>query len=154
MELFEGLLMGQRLIEIKRGAVMVELAIILPMLLVVLFGIMEFGFILYDKAVITNASREGARQGIVYRANVTTGDYQPYSVAEIQGKVNTYLDNGNLLIPPAAPSITVPDGICTGTAVPLTVRVEYTYPFFVLPNLVTSIAGPLTLRGESIMRCE
>ena len=48
---------------------MVELAIILPILLIVLFGLIEFGFILYDKAVITNASREGARQGIVYRAD-------------------------------------------------------------------------------------
>ena len=147
--------MGDRLIGNKKGAVMVELVMTLPLLLIVLFAICEFGLILYNKAMITNSSREGARQGIVYRANVSTGHYQPYTVAEIQGKVNTYLDNGNLLIPHDAPSITVPDGgICTGTGVPLTVRVEYTYPYFVLPNLVTSIVGPLTLRGESIMRCE
>ena len=146
--------MGHRLTESKKGAAMVELAIILPVLLVILFGIMEFGFILYDKAVITNASREGARAGIVYRANVATGDYQPYTAAEIQGVVNTYLGNGNSLIPPAAPTITVPDGVCTGTAFPLRVRVVCTYSFFVLPNLVTSITGPLTLSGESIMRCE
>jgi Flp pilus assembly protein TadG len=146
--------MGQRLMANKKGAVMVELIMTLPLLLIVLFAICEFGFILYNKAMITNSSREGARQGIVYRANVSTGDYQPFTVDEIRGKVNTYLDSGNLLIPHAAPFITVPDGICTGTAVPLTVRVEYTYPFFFLPNLVTAIAGPVTLRGESVMRCE
>jgi Flp pilus assembly protein TadG len=45
---------------------MVEFAIIAPLLFAVLFGIIEFGFYLYNKAVVTNASREGARQGVVY----------------------------------------------------------------------------------------
>ncbi|HKK00735.1 MAG TPA: TadE/TadG family type IV pilus assembly protein, partial [Desulfuromonadales bacterium] len=49
----------------ERGASAVEFALVLPLLLVILFGIIEFGFILYDKAMITNASREGARAGIV-----------------------------------------------------------------------------------------
>ena len=155
---FKGRLMVHRVMESKKGAAMVELVITLPILLIVLFAICEFGFILYDKAAITNAGREGARQGIVYRANVATGNYQPYTVPEIEGVVNTYLNSGNLLIPPAAPSITVPGGICTefpeNPRPSLRVRVEYTYPFFVLPNFVTSITGPLTLRGESIMRCE
>jgi Flp pilus assembly protein TadG len=154
MGLFEHRLMSQRSIRSNKGAAMVELAIILPMVLIVLFGIIEFGLIMYDKAVITNGSREGARAGIVFRANANTGNYQPYTVTDIQGVVNTYLDNGNRLIPPAAPSITVPDGICTGTAFSLRVRVAYNYNFFVLPNLVTSITGPINLVGETIMRCE
>ncbi|MEW6333637.1 MAG: TadE/TadG family type IV pilus assembly protein [Thermodesulfobacteriota bacterium] len=146
--------MGRGVTKGEKGAAMVELAIILPLLLVVLFGVMEMGFILYDKVLITNASREGARAGIVYRANVTTGCYQPYTAAEIQGVVNAYLNQGNNLIPPAQPAITIPEGICTGTAFPLRVRVAYAYSFFLLPNLVTSITGPLTLSGESVMRCE
>jgi hypothetical protein len=150
----QGEKMARDLIRDKKGAAMAELAIVLPILLVVLFGIIECGLILYDKAVITNGSREGARAGIVFRANATTGNYQPYTVTDIQGVVNTYLDNGNRLIPPAAPSITVPDGICTGTAFPLRVRVAYNYNFFVLPNLITSLTGPINLVGETIMRCE
>ena len=146
--------MGRNLIGNRKGTAMVELAIILPLLLIVLFGIIEFGLILYDKAVITNASREGARAGIVFRADPSTGDYQPYTIGEIQGVVNTYLDNGNLLIPHAVPTTTVPDGICTGTAFQLRVRTVYTYNFFVLPNLVTSITGPINLVGETLMRCE
>lgn len=146
--------MGRSVAEREQGAAMVELAIILPLLLVVLFAVMELGFILYDKALITNASREGARAGIVYRANVTTGEYQPYTAAEIQGVVNAYLNHGNNLIPPAQPAITMPGGVCTGTAFPLRVRVVSSYAFFLLPNLVTSITGPLTLSGESVMRCE
>jgi hypothetical protein len=151
-------MMGQRWIGNKKGAAMVELVMTLPLLLIVLFAICEFGFILYNKAMITNSSREGARSGIVYRANVTNGNYDPYTAADIQGVVNTYLNNGDFLIPPAAPSITLPDGICTefpqNPRPSLRVKVEYTYPYFVLPNLVTSITGPIILRGESIMRCE
>jgi Flp pilus assembly protein TadG len=56
---------SMKLLRSYRGTAIVEFAIILPLLLVLLFGIIEFGIILYDKAVITNASREGARAGIV-----------------------------------------------------------------------------------------
>lgn len=150
--------MGQKVTGSRKGAAMVELAMILPILLVVLFGIIEFGFILYNKAVITNSSREGARAGIVYRVNATSGIYEPFTTTDIQAVVNTYLNGGNLLIPPSAPAITTPDGICTefpeNPRPSLSVRVEYTYPFFVLPDLVTSITGPVTIKGESIMRCE
>lgn len=48
------------------GASAVEFAIVLPLFLLFIFGIIEFGIIMYDKAMITNASREGARIGILY----------------------------------------------------------------------------------------
>ena len=48
----------------QRGVAMVEFAIVLPLLLILMFGLIEFGLVLYNKQVITNASREGARYGI------------------------------------------------------------------------------------------
>ena len=50
----------------NRGAALVEFAIILPLLLVILIGILEFGLLFYNKQIITNASREAARAGIAY----------------------------------------------------------------------------------------
>ena len=50
----------------QKGAAIVEFAIVLPLILMFLFGILEFGLLMYNKAMITNASREGARLGIVY----------------------------------------------------------------------------------------
>ncbi|TQJ51679.1 TadE family protein [Phycicoccus sp. SLBN-51] len=44
-----------------RGAAAVEMAIVLPMLLLVIGGLVDFGRAFYLQAVITNASREGAR---------------------------------------------------------------------------------------------
>lgn len=48
-----------------RGVALMEMAIVLPLLFLLLFGILTFGIALYDQSVITNASREGARKGIV-----------------------------------------------------------------------------------------
>lgn len=49
------------------GAAIVEFALMLPILLVVLVGVIDFGFMVYDKAMVTNAAREAARAGIVLR---------------------------------------------------------------------------------------
>ena len=43
------------------GAELVEFALVLPMLLLVVLGIAEFGFIFQRYEVVTNAAREGAR---------------------------------------------------------------------------------------------
>ena len=51
----------------QRGTATVEFGLLLPVLLLIVSGIIEFGMALFDKAVITNASREGARAGIVLR---------------------------------------------------------------------------------------
>jgi len=49
----------------ERGAAAVEFALLLPVLLTILYGIIEFGMIMYGREVVTNASREGARAGII-----------------------------------------------------------------------------------------
>jgi Flp pilus assembly protein TadG len=54
------------------GVAAVELAILIPALVLLIFGILEFGHAWYIKQAITSASREGARYGIVYRT-VTVG---------------------------------------------------------------------------------
>ena len=46
----------------QKGASLVEFALVLPLLMLILLGMIEFGLLLYNKQVITNASREGAGQ--------------------------------------------------------------------------------------------
>ncbi len=131
-----------------------EMAIVLPLLLIILFGIIEFALVLYDKAMITNASREGARAGIVFNAD-SEGHYSPLTEAEIRTVVNTYL-GANLISFDGSTTgnTTVPSGICSSSGATLRVNVAYTYNFLVLPNLATSIIGPVKLAAETIMRCE
>ena len=68
------------------GATAVEFAIILFLFILILFGIIEFGLLMYNQHVITNAGREGARFGIVFRDDRR-------SKSEIISKVNSYANN-------------------------------------------------------------
>ncbi|UCH82437.1 MAG: pilus assembly protein [Nitrospiraceae bacterium] len=131
----------------QQGAVAVEFALLLPILAVLLFGAVEFGAILYDKAVVTNASREGARFGAVYREpgeEITCGDINTVVQNYTTGHLITFGGGG-----PADP--TYPLGCDPGSGNELTVRVSYDYDYLVLPNLVTSLIGPITLVGETTM---
>ncbi|HXH25853.1 MAG TPA: TadE family protein [Vicinamibacterales bacterium] len=49
----------------NRGVTTVEVAIVLPLLLLLVFGIIEFGLAWFDKQSVTQGVREAARQGIV-----------------------------------------------------------------------------------------
>lgn len=53
------------IIKNQKGAALVEFAIVLPLLVLLVIGAIEFGILYYNKQVITNASREGARAGII-----------------------------------------------------------------------------------------
>jgi Flp pilus assembly protein TadG len=134
----------------ERGAAAVEFAIVLPLLLFVVFGIIEFSIIFYDKAMITNASREGARAGIVYRP----GDPPRLTEQEIKDVVDTYLQTHLISFGgTSSATVTAPAaGSATGT--PLTVTVDYTYNFLLLPNFMDSLTGGLDMQAQTIMRME
>jgi len=125
---------------------MVEFAFVLPILLLLLFGIIEFSIMLYDKAVLTNASREGARAGIVAQTpRLTSGD--------ITTIVNNYCSSYLITFTPNAPVTTV-NGAGGAFPNPLTVTVTYDYGFLVLPNFAKSITGPIHLSATTVMRME
>lgn len=49
----------------RRGAALVEFAIVVPLLMLLLMGIMEFGMILHDYLSISQGAREGVREAAV-----------------------------------------------------------------------------------------
>jgi Flp pilus assembly protein TadG len=132
----------------QNGAAMVEFAIVLPVLLMLIFGMIEFSVMLYDKAMLTNASREGARLGILYDFpdRITT--------AEMNTTVDNYLQNHLISLGGASTWSTSVSGSCTAAGDPITVTVTYPYNFLVLPNFVTSLGPQLTLGATTTMRCE
>lgn len=50
----------------SRGQSLVEFAVVLPVFLLVLSGIMDFGFLLYSRMTVINSAREGARAVVAY----------------------------------------------------------------------------------------
>jgi len=146
----------------NRGTAVVEFAIILPLLTIIVFGIIEFSFILYDKAIITNASREGARVGILFRVD-TSGDYIPPDDTTVQTlieqRITDYLRNylvnlGSASVVPSLSNGGVTTSLSgTSPGGTLTVNVFYNYRFLVL-NLFGTSTAAIPLSSTTIMRLE
>jgi Flp pilus assembly protein TadG len=129
------------------GAALVEFAIVLPVLLLLILGMVEFSLLFYDKAVITNASREGARAGIVYNYP------NPISVADVTDVVDNYCGTYLITFGGGSSPTTAVTGQCGSAGNPLTVTVTYQYNFLVLP-FISSVTGPINLSAVTQMRCE
>jgi Flp pilus assembly protein TadG len=65
-----------------RGAALVELAVALPVLVVLLFGVIDFARVFYVAAELTNAARAGAQYGALNTTNASdTGTMQTRALA-------------------------------------------------------------------------
>ena len=123
----------------RRGQALVELALALPLLLLVLMGTMECGRIFHAYLVITNASREGARAGVTGAPD-----------SEIREKVKEAA--ASLGLTDAQISI-APDESVRERGVPLTVRVDYSLAL-VAPVLDGIVTNPYPLSATTTMRVE
>jgi Flp pilus assembly protein TadG len=135
----------------QRGAAMVEFALVsLFVLIPLLFGIIEFSLILYNQAMITNASREGARAAIVY-------DEPRATEAAITTVVNNYCQDHLITFGSATPvTDAVPDACPdeTSSGASITVTVDYQYDWLVVPSFLTALLGQVNLSATTVMRCE
>ena len=126
----------------ESGGAAVEFALLLPVLMMILFGIIEFGFALHRQSILTNASREGARLGIVQSIPAITN-------GQINAAIDNYLTAAG--IPPGNVTRAIVAGGITGTPVTVTLTLPYTYA--VLPGF-TSIVPTINLTAQTVMRHE
>ena len=135
----------------QSGASAVEFALLLPVLLLFLFGIIEFSVLFYNKAMITNASREGARAGINYD---WAGSEGWTDSSKVEAVVDDYL--GDMLISfgdNETITTRVSDNNTMDHGAPRTVTVTYNYDFLILPKFADNIAN-LRLTAETVMLLE
>ena len=127
------------------GQAMVEFALVLPILLMLVIGIFEFGRAWNAYQVITDAAREGARNMVV--AGV------PATEASVNQVVNTALFVAAL---DSTRDVTTLTGLRTGTGTTATVQIAYPYSFTFLGRLLNWTTGQsnITLRTSFVMRNE
>jgi len=140
------------LIKNQNGGAAVEFALILPLFIFLIFGIIEGGLLLYNEQVLTNASREGARAGIVAGLNRAGDEHKTVSENRATAYCLNYLVTFSAT-PNFSALATSPSGISFGD--PLTVTVTYDYGFLVLFNPITfSRFNPIPLQAKTIMKME
>ena len=156
----------RRLRRSESGAETIEFALTLPLLLLVVLGIVEFGFVFQQYEVVTNAAREGARMASLS----TYGTTNATRVTNAQFRVNQYLIAAGLDTASATVCVGPNDSTCTGaitqTALPgpggcvwtVRVSVAYAHPVIFVGGIIRyfggSWPGTLTLRARSTMRTE
>ena len=132
----------------ENGSVVVEFALLLPLLLLLVFGIIECSFALYDKAIITNASREAARAGIVLRTpKLTKTQIATVATNYCQNNLISFAQN-------AAPTVVVTDNGTNTFGTPLQVTVSYVYTGLGFGQIISALAGPLTMNASTTMNNE
>lgn len=124
----------------RRGQSLVETALVLPIILLILTGIIDFGLLFNNYLVVSNASREGARS-----AAIGSTDDQ---IRTVVGTVAASLDSSRLTVT-ITPDQTV--GRSTGVAVAVTVQYQYN---MITPIIAAIVPGPFQLQTTTTMRCE
>ena len=119
-------------IKNNKGAALVELALTLLLLLTIVFGIFEYGRVMYTINTLNHVAREGARRAAVSPPPINIDAIVENSI---------HFDNPEI-------AITISNS-APGSGEPVTVTV--TLPFQGLTGLVPV---PATLRGKATMRYE
>lgn len=128
-----------KLVGDRQGQALVEMALVLPILLLLFMGIFEFGRIMSAALIISDLARDGVRHGVV--------GYSDQSIRNLIEERCVWLEPERLVIEisPASGSRAKGD--------PLEVRVHYSLPL-VAPFLPSLVPNPYPLESYCTMRVE
>lgn len=162
----------KRLIRRERGNAALEFAIVLPVLMLLVFGIIDFGHAWYMDHLMSNASREGARYATRY--NTSGSDPQDRILPQnLTPNISNYILNSSsqnggqgglglaqLLPSDANPQVTISGPGATDTdptslaGEDLTVTITAQKTWFVLGHLLPWLGNYKMLTVSTTMKCE
>ena len=125
----------------RRGAAAVEFAVVAPIFLLLVFGMIEYGRMVMVQQVLTNASREGARIGVL---DGSTNE-------EVLDRVTHYLTSGSIQGANITVTPTNPEDAGFGEPVTVTVDIDFSQVSW-LPSPM--YLGGTTLSATTVMRRE
>ena len=141
------------LLQDTDAAALVEFAVALPLLVVLVVGIFDFGGAFNLKQELSNAAREGARFGAAQPTNdVTITNLKPASVDAIRFLVDSYLQTakindcglGTIPEPPQGAPLTWVYNASSGCAATLTLTISRGIP------VQETVAGPVTMSCTTV----
>ena len=141
----------------RAGQALAEFTLVLPVLILLVFGIIEFGLAFRTHQIVTNSAREGARTAVIPSTNSEDTELAVRSRLDNSGLNSAEAD---IILRCSDPN--TPEGeICTTTGHETTVEVGYCHRFFVLAPVIAIAGsdhcdgfGEVDLRTRSTMRTE
>ena len=140
----------------ERGQSLVEMALILPIFLLLLMSILDFGRVVYAQFTLTEAVREGSRRGLV-SADLTTAKYSQIRSAVLGAAVGMGLSNSDVTGASGACSMVsdsvspstcfYPDGIDAGGRVVVNAQARVSLMTPIISNI---LGGAYTITGQTI----
>lgn len=131
--------------ERDKGAVAVEFALVLPVFLMLVLGIFEFGRAFNIQVSLSEAARESARYAAIH-ASQPGFDVGKARAAGVAAAPSVPLSESNV-------SISYSIGSACAAGVNVVSRVTYSTGFLTgLENLI-GVSQPFTVRGVGVMRC-
>lgn len=137
----------------RRGQALVEFALILPILVLLLVGVLDFGRAIYAYNTVNNAARQGARLAIV---DQTVTHIQERAASEA---TNLGIDPGDVMVdfrdlstpddPGSCDGAVAGDDNNLGSIVFCVAVVTVPYDYTAATPLIGNLVGTLTLEGES-----
>jgi Flp pilus assembly protein TadG len=127
----------------ERGAAAVEFALILPVLLLILLGIIEFGRVYNAQMQLTAAARDGARVMSINSAPSTAAADARAATIASAGALNPAVADSqiNIAVSPSSTGVCMPGALATVTV---------TYPMQFLSGM---FGASITLTGKGVMQC-
>jgi TadE-like protein len=136
-----------RRLRSERGAEIIELALVTPLLLLLFGGIIDFAFVFQRWQLVTNAAREGARVGILPAYSCTPG-----VGGDVEPRVQAYLSSAGV----SGASVEVVQGAIAGYQ-SCGVRVLMSQPLQTLGVFGRFFGGDFTsiqVASSAVMRTE
>lgn len=129
----------------ERGSALVELALLVPFLFLMVFGIIEFGIAYSNKISVVQGVREGARQGVVDNVSGSCGS------GALQGQILCVTkQRSSVTASKERVYVSVPNGYQQGSSILVCAE----YPVDSLSGLMSPFLGGKTIHAKSEMRVE
>ena len=130
------------------GAAAIEFALVLPLYLIVIDGVMELSILSYDQMIVLNAAREATRAGIILR--------EPKMNTQAIAQVAQNYAEGYLLSLKGDEHLTVNvnQSLDGSYQTPLSVTVEFTYNSLLAGNFMSAIKNPILLTSTATLMNE
>lgn len=138
----------------EKGQSMVEFALVLPVLVAVVFGIIDFGWLFFNKLSVENGAREGARYAAVQAAEQTPDAMKPMVMQKVKANVSVALADDDVEI---TQEVTDIDGDGTPEAKYVTVKVMADVPVLTpivgvfFPNNTCHMTSSVKMHIEQII---